>query len=510
VERHDLSRWWPWPIALSLVVVLAWMLRDDPRSSASPESRPPQWSWPAAAWSEARSADDLKALTSRVRAALGPFARAHGTKIGVVVLGPAPGEVLFEHEADGTFAPASNAKLFSTGAAWLALGREYRFATRLLTGGTIEDGTLDGDLIVVGSGDPGLSPRLHEGSAADPGPAFAAALQRAGVKTITGDLLLDDGLFDRQFQSPGWKAGQRMLAYQTEVSALLLNDACIRVLAVPGAQVGAPARVTWEPNCDAITVIPKVTTVARGQRAVISCMRSPNGNKVTVKGATNVGTAGEGGLCPVHDPTTVFGSVLLRCLALRGITVEGRLRIAPGAGAREGLAEIARAETPLLQSLLAANTDSHNLSADCLMKAVGARVGGEGSWAAGEMAVRGGLVAAGLDAENFEQHDGSGLSHDNRCSPRQVAGWLRYLLAAPGGAAFRATLATGGEGTLRRRLRPLKDRVRLKTGSLSGVRALSGYVEHPRWGTIIVSVLSRGVATRELDRIVEKLAALGG
>jgi D-alanyl-D-alanine carboxypeptidase/D-alanyl-D-alanine-endopeptidase (penicillin-binding protein 4) len=255
---------------------------EDP--VAAPEPERPARSWPEATWPPARSARDRERLKSLVRAAVAPFVRAHGSRIGVIVTGPTPGESLFEHEPDALFAPASNAKLFPTGAAWLALGPDYRFATRLLARGSVADGTLTGDLVLVGSGDPSLSPRIHRGSSADPAPGFANALAEQGVRVVTGRLLLDDGLFDRQYQSPTWKSGQRMLAYQTEVTALLLNDACISVLARPADRVGEPARLTWEPVCDAVKVTSKVTTVPRGQRAVISCMRAADGNVVTVTG----------------------------------------------------------------------------------------------------------------------------------------------------------------------------------------------------------------------------------
>jgi D-alanyl-D-alanine carboxypeptidase/D-alanyl-D-alanine-endopeptidase (penicillin-binding protein 4) len=198
------------------------------------------------------------------------------------------------------------------------------------------------------------------------------------------------------------------------------------------------------------------------------------------------------------------------------VALRGKVRREPGAGAAEGLREIARIETSLAQAILESNTWSHNLTAECLLKGVGAAMENEGSWAAGARAIAGAFRERGIPTEGLVISDGSGLATSNRCTARQLGMWLRYVHAAPRGPVFRDSMAAGGDGTLRRKLTGagLKDRVRLKTGYISYdgrrhfARALSGYVENERWGTLVVSILTRDLDPNLRYRIVEALVRM--
>jgi len=491
-------------LALVAVVAIATARRDDDASYAATE----EWRLPEARWPEARPEAELAALRARVEAALRPIVAPHGERIGVLVAGAAPGETLFAHEADRSFVPASNVKLVTTALVWLLIGPDEVYETRLLRTGPIEDGTLRGDLIVEGAGDPNLSPRAHGGAAADPATELVVALKAAGVVRVDGDLILDDGLFPRDGPPPGWTEETRTHWYAAEVSALVLNDACVDIAARPGAKPGDPAIVTAVPEADGVEIVSEVTTVAKGTRSAIRFVRPVDGNRIVVAGRVEVGTAGESSPCAIHDPTRVFGGVTTRALREAGISLGGTVRVEPGAAARARGTVVATLRGTVGDAIVAANVRSQNLCAEALFRLLGARLEGEGSWEAGRRVAARALAEAGVDPESIRIVDGSGLSYDNAATPRALADWLRFVGATAAGEAFRASLPAGGDGTLRGRLRGagIAERTRLKTGTLTGRSALSGWVETDA-GPLAISILSHRLRDRRAveDRIVVAL-----
>jgi len=490
-------------VAVVAIAVVTTGGRRDP-----PLAAPEGWRLPEATLPAARDAAEIARVRSRIERALAPIVASHGERIGVVVSGPAHGEIFYTHEADRSFVPASNVKLITTGLAWLLIGPEQAYRTRLLRTGPIEGDTLRGDLIVVGSGDPNLSPRARGGAAADPVTTLVAALLAAGVRRVGGDLILDDGLFARDGPPPGWTEETRTHWYAAEASALVLNDGCVDISARPGAKAGAPATVTWTPEADGVEIVSKVVTVAKGKRASIRFDRPLDGNQIVVSGQVALGSAGESSPCAIHDPTRVFGGVFTRALRDAEILLDGEIRIEPGASKRARGDAIATIEGTVGDAIGAANLRSQNLCAEALFRLLGARLEGRGDWATGRRVVARALAEAGIDPDSVHIVDGSGLSYENAVTAHAMATWLRYLGATSIAEAFRASLPSGGEGTLRRRLRGrgIAERVRLKTGTLTGRSALAGWVETDA-GPMVISILSHRLPDRKQveDRIVEAL-----
>lgn len=201
-------------------------------------------------------------------------------------------------------------------------------------------------------------------------------------------------------------------------------------------------------------------------------------------------------------PELRAAETLMRFLRKAGVTVRGRPDIGSRAG---GLPEIARVERPLLGVLGSMNRDSSNFTAEVLAKGLGAdRAGTPGTIAKGAAAIRAWAKAQGVGVRT---RDGSGLSYANRATPRGMARLLEVAESEPWGKALRDSLPTGGEGTLEHRLRGLP--VRAKTGTLTSISALSGWVLAKRTGTWIeFSIMATGMSPSRAKGIEDRIVKL--
>ena len=161
-----------------------------------------------------------------------------GAHSAIVVKSLTDGAYLFRSNEEKFFLPASNMKLFTTAAALILLGPEFRYTTSLYADGEIRDGLLDGNLIIRGVGDPTLSGRFHAGGADEIFSGWAEALLRLGVKEIRGNIVGDGSLFGEEYLGAGWAWDDDIYCYSAEISALSINDNCIAISVRPGAGAG--------------------------------------------------------------------------------------------------------------------------------------------------------------------------------------------------------------------------------------------------------------------------------
>src|SRR5258708_16806961 len=182
---------------------------------------------------------------------------------GMLIVDAESGETLYEQNADKYFVPASNMKLFSTALALEKLGPEYRFRTRLETEGTMSsDGVLNGDLALVGRGDPNLSNRkfpyeLKEEFDGPPEKALAEladALVAKGVKGISGDVIGDDSYFPRERYPNGWEIDDMVGEYGAAISAIVVDDNTVALTLTPGEQAGNPLHGAMTPGTPRLLV----------------------------------------------------------------------------------------------------------------------------------------------------------------------------------------------------------------------------------------------------------------
>ena len=447
------------------------------------------------------------ALESQVRTA-----RQVSRAVGVHVVDLESGGTVYSWEADAPKIIASNTKLFTTAAALDTFGPEYNFETRLLLNGRVENGVLDGDLAVVGGGDPTLSGRDHDG---DPYAVFtpwAQALRARGIERVTGRLVLVHGLFDEAAVHPDWPRDQLTHWYEAPVRALSFSDNCVLVKVSP-SRSGGPAIVELVPRLPLFTVKNLARTTDSRRRHVVGVARSADGNQITISGAVWRKSGTLEAWVAVKDPVEYFGAALREALAVQGVTIAGRTQ--PENLLPVGAWEVAYQHHSTLQRALeVTNKRSQNFFAESLFKLLGAVRAQDGSWPGGVRALGDFLDKVGIPRGAYSIADGSGLSRNDRFAPSQITRLLSYMFQHPHGRDYMRSLAYSGEDGLNweRRLAapPYRGNVFAKTGTLNGVSSLSGYAKARSGKVYAFSILCNGTpgawkAQRTQDSIVRAL-----
>jgi D-alanyl-D-alanine carboxypeptidase/D-alanyl-D-alanine-endopeptidase (penicillin-binding protein 4) len=431
---------------------------------------------------------------------------------GVLVRSPETGATLYRRDAGKMLVPASNMKVVTGAAALEALGPDYRFRTEVAATGPVERGMLRGDLVVRGSGDPAVSARFGGGDARAVFRAWADSLRARGVTRVEGRVVGNDDALDDVPLGRGWAWDDVDSGYSAEVGALQFNEGVIGVRVAPGARPGDPARVMLDPPTGYVPVEARVTTAAAGTPPRVDAVRAPEGPGIVVTGVVPVDTPEVREEVAVRDNTLYFATVLRETLREAGIEVGGDAVDAdalPEAerGARAP-ALFTHASAPLREVLAAFLKPSQNQIGELLLKTLGRELRGAGTASAGRAAVDSLVRTWGLDAGALSQADGSGLSRYNLVAPELLAGILEHMLRSPHREAWHAALPVGGvDGTLAGRFRgtPLEGRLHAKTGTLNGVRALSGYVPGPDGRPLVFSILvnHHTRSARDADRVID-------
>lgn len=434
------------------------------------------------------------AIDGRVRSA-----RAVAPELGVHVVDLASGEAVYAFEADRQRIVASNTKLFTAAAALDQLGPGYAFETDVVVRGTIADGTLHGDLGVVGGGDPNLSGRFHFDDPYGPFREWAAALSDRGIRRIRGDLVLAHGFFDDQRVHPDWPRDQLARWYEAPVEALSFNDNCVLVEVEPDPRDSrATVRVLPELG---LYPVESTARLAGSGGTQVAVGRRDGTDIVTVAGAVARGSVHRQAVT-VGDPLRYFAAALRQALAEEGVLHDGRAIAVERLPRSEGsppwrLVHTHRSD--LLTTLEVVNKRSQNFYAESVLKALGAERCGGGTWEAGTEVVRELLDRVGLPRDGYGLADGSGMSRGNRFTPRQITTLLGWMFRHRWGSEFVATLPYAGERGLgwekRLAAAPYAGNVMAKTGTLAGVSTLSGYAKARSGRLYAFSILMNAART---------------
>jgi len=537
----------PLPAAAAAVVYsLFYFLKH---SRKAPVHRPFSAPLLAAALICTGAAQTASAADSQSGSPLGEFVRevlnkpaAQQAFWGVAIADLSNGRDVFEINAGKLFVPASNAKLVSTALALEKLGPDYRFSTEVEAGGTVRDGVLEGDLILAGGGDPTLSARTlpynerraFAGDRLAPMAELAQQLREAGVTQIPGAIIGDDTRYVRQEHGRGWSVNDPLWGYGAPVSALAFNDNIIEMQILPGGRAGQLARVILIPDLPYYQVNNRLKTL--GTRTVptgLQLDREPGSRTILLWGDISVRSAGRRLSLAVDDPALYAAMALRDRLEALGVEVAGETlsqhaypwefpslkRAAPPAQRPERRKLAAIESADLASMLTVVNKESQNLHAEMLLREVGYRQRGVGSFEAGLLELEEFLEAAGLENKEFEFHDASGLSRHNLITPAGMVKLLAYMWRSPNRADYLESLAVAGEdGTLDWRFARSRARGRIlaKTGSLSHVTALSGYAKTLDGRDLAFSIfvnnfsLPQSYVRRLVDQICEAMVASQG
>ncbi len=415
------------------------------------------------------------------------------TNVGFAVWSLDRNAWLVERNADKLFVPASTAKLLLAVATLHTFGPAAAFRTLLLAdregSSARDDSVLAGNLYLVGGGNPDLS----TGDLMD----LAERLRAIGIRRVQGNLVLDATHFDSTAFGPGWMWDETAYPYGARVNAFMLNGNTVRITIRPGKTVGDTVRVAVSPRSAGLPFAVNATTRSDTTGGPPLWVTRAGDLPVTVvSGSMLIGSNPVVVTRTVPDAAAYAGSVFLDALASVGISVEGDLAfgVAPEDSAQV-VAVASSAPTDLLVRRLLKESD--NLVAETLVKQLGRRVNGEGSWPAGLSAVRRSLAAfAGLDSTAYCLADGSGLSRYTQVSPRMIVRVIARacdeFTVAP---EFLSALAIAGvDGTLARRLTDgdVAGYVRGKTGSMSSISSLSGVLVTQAGERLTFSLIMNG------------------
>jgi D-alanyl-D-alanine carboxypeptidase/D-alanyl-D-alanine-endopeptidase (penicillin-binding protein 4) len=438
----------------------------------------------AFAASSSGALDAPDGLGARLDASLN--ARAlRGARVAVRVESES-GRVLYERSGDVALAPASNLKVLTALAALRALGPTHTFETRVLaTRAPDAQGSVE-TLYVRGGGDPALTSEDLWRLASD--------LRRAGLRRVKQGIVLDDSYFDSVRWNPAW-GPVTARAYYAPIGALTVNYGAYSVVVSPAEATGEAPRVLVDPPVPFLHVTNQARTGPQRAAHTLRVERRalPRGEEVVVSGTLAKGSPPETSPRSVLDPTGYFGAMLELQLEAIGIAVEGEVR--PGGVPADAAEILAFHGAPLSDVLRRFLKFSNNQIGEALVKALGARATGRpGSWQNGLAAMRAELESAGLPLAGSVLLDGSGLSHENRASPRLLVAALRTARESfEYGAEFEAGLPiAGADGTLERRAARAGPRVRAKTGLLTRVSGLSGYARLASGERVVFSILVNG------------------
>jgi D-alanyl-D-alanine carboxypeptidase/D-alanyl-D-alanine-endopeptidase (penicillin-binding protein 4) len=420
-------------------------------------------------------------------------------------------EILYSYNASRFLLPASNQKLFTSAVAAERLGWDYRFETRVRASGAVDaSGTLDGDLIIVGSGDPTINSR-H----ADRARAFdqwAVNLQARGIKAIAGRIVGDDNAFEEPGLGFGWAWDNLPYGYGTAVGALQYNENQFAVTIAPGEQPELPPVVTSEPPTHDLQVVSRVKTIGRGAESNLEAVRRIGSTVLELRGGIAANARPVSMTVSVENPTRFFLNALREALVRHGIEVADAVDIddLPAPPDANSLTELFVDRSPPLSEIIDVCLKwSRNEYAETLLHAV-AQPGKPATAVAGLDVMRAQLQTWGIAPSLIAPRDGSGLSRQDYVAPNAVIALLSHLWADPKHAQmFRSTLPVSGvSGSLADRMKgtPIEGQVWAKTGTLSNVRTLSGYLITRAGEPIVFSMMVNNfqVTTDEIDATMEK------
>jgi D-alanyl-D-alanine carboxypeptidase/D-alanyl-D-alanine-endopeptidase (penicillin-binding protein 4) len=475
-----------------------------------------------------RLAAQSTSLQKRVDARLDapPFNR----QLWGVALVDEKGTLLYGRNADRMFVPASNTKIVVSAVAAALFAPDFTVRTSAYGSGPVVNGALQGDLVLYGRGDPTFSERCYAVDTTAAGACDASAmlkltelatqLARAGITSVSGDVVGDGSWFEPTLVHPAWENYDINWWFAAPVSGLGFNDNSIDIEYSTTDTAGPPAMLAFAPDFGDVTLDNRTRTVPRGQEETIDFFRTAGTLSVWAQGSVEAGRRVRTEYFALPDPNLFTARALRAALAAQGIAVLGSTRSTTDSMAyeivRRGMPLAEVTSRPLKDWIFPILNTSQNWYAEMTLKQLGKQFGRAGSWDEGLRIERRFLIdSVGVDSTQIALSDGSGLSASNLVSPLAFTKILRFIRSHPRYATFAAGLPQSGQrGTLKNRFvgTPIEGKVRAKTGSISRTNTLSGFVELESGKVMTFSIqanhhaLSGSVILAQLDSVVVEMA----
>lgn len=441
--------------------------------------------------------------------------KLQGAVVGVNVCDAATGNNIYHHNASTRLHPASNMKLLTAAAALETLGKDFVFTTEIWIDGEIVNHELQGNLYIKGMGDPTLLPKDLE--------QFADLIYNLhGIRSILGNVVADDVWYDDVRLSPDMAWYDEHFYYGAQVSALTLSPntdydtGTVKIEVHPGTGEGEAAHVSVFPDTAYVQIENHAITVEdQAKETELEIVRRHGENTIIIKGNLAVGTEPIKEWIAVWEPTKYVLQVFAEKLTQAGIQIKGNKEI--GSVPKHASRLIQHNSMPLADLLVPFMKLSNNGHAEILVKEMGKRVKGEGSWEAGMGVLLTEVAKLGVDPAAVLLRDGSGISSVTLIAPNQLTNLLFHLQSKPWFDAYYHSLPISGQedrmvgGTLRERLADIN--VHAKTGTIFGVSTLSGYMQTESGKRLIFSIMLNNLLDEEdgpeiEDKFIELLAQL--
>jgi serine-type D-Ala-D-Ala carboxypeptidase/endopeptidase (penicillin-binding protein 4) len=403
------------------------------------------------------------------------------TQWGVAIISLDRKELLFEKNSRKLYVPASNNKILTIAAALLQLGPDYRFKTQVFAEGSVVHGALKGNLIVAGFGDPSSSSRMGSKDPRETFRDWAAKLKTQGIRSIEGKIIGNDSSFEESVYGRGWAWDDLMEGYAAPISALQFNENMITLELFPGSDINSFAKITTKPLSNYPAIDPKVRTQLSGSSPSIDITQDRASETLSIRGTVPMNTASISRPVAVQFPIQYYLAAFKQVLTEEGIeTTNCKIE-----ESREALPQSATLlwthnSLPLSDLLQPALKLSLNLFNETLLRVMGLELRGEGSYLKGKEAVDEALVKMDIPKDGYSYADASGLSRLNLVSAEMMIRILTYMHQHQYFPYFYSSLSIAGvDGTLKNRMigTSAGNNVHAKTGTLSHVSAISGYVK---------------------------------
>ncbi len=410
------------------------------------------------------------------------------------------GKVIFANDEDESCAPASNMKLITTAAGLHYLGKDYRYTTEVYTSGRLNDGVLDGNIIVRGGGDPTLGSSLIASSLPlhELMNQWVDSIAARGIKRITGSIIADDLAFEREPVPGNWFYADMGNYYGASAGGLCINDNLYNLIFTQGKDEATPPKVArTEPEIPGLNFDNQLRSGKKGSGDNAYIFAAPYQFNATIRGSIPMGDGEFTIRGSIPDPALFAAQFLKQSLLNRGITVnsEAQKTLTPIRYDRATL--IATHFSPPLAAILEViNKRSFNLYAEQVLRTIAFVKQGKGSLSEGAKLVEAFLKELNVATGALMVEDGSGLSRINMISAKLMGDMLTGLSKKEYFKDYLSTISLAGDpsdigffksfgkGT------PVEMNARIKSGTIQQVKCHSGYVRDSKGRLIVFSFLA--------------------
>jgi serine-type D-Ala-D-Ala carboxypeptidase/endopeptidase (penicillin-binding protein 4) len=402
-----------------------------------------------------------------------------GTKWGVEVYSLNRSEKLYEREPEMLCVPASTNKIITASVALLRLGADYQFKTRVLADGSIKDGVLEGNLVIAGYGDPSNSPKLQAGDPFRTFKDWAEKLKERSIHAISDDIVGDGSAFEEIPYGQGWEWNDLIQSYAAPVSALQFNENLVSLHIIPGIERGSIPSVTATPLADYLYFDDRIVTETENSAASIRIERGASDELVVLRGSVPLKSPGIIRDISVRFPIRYYLAALSRALSDQGIDISKAGGIRESGTTKSASLLWTHLSPPLSEIIKPMLKESLNLCAETFERVLGMELRGEGTFSKGREVVEETLAEMGIKKGSYNYADASGLSRLNLVSADTLVKILKFMHERPCFSDFYDSLPVAGcDGTLANRMKgtAAENNAHAKTGTLSNVSAISGYV----------------------------------